>query len=176
MSDSLKYPVGRFALERNSNSAMRANWINQLARAPSRLRELVADSSEAQLGRTYRPGGWTVRQIVHHLADSHLNGAVRIRLALTEDTPVIKTYEQDSWAQLHDASRAPIEPSLQIIDGVHARLVSLLKSLDEEGFAAKIQHPEWGEFSVDANLQLYAWHSLHHLAHIENALEGKDEG
>lgn len=169
-SEELKYPVGRFQLDKEVTPEKRATWINQLAWAPKHLRQLVQDLDQRQLSRTYRPNGWTVRQVVHHIADSHVNGTVRIRLALTEDTPTIKPYDQDLWAQLWDAGQDPVEPSLQIIEGLHQRLVSLLQNLSEDQFRANIEHPDWGEISVDTNLQIYSWHSLHHLAHIENAL------
>ncbi len=171
MSDELKYPIGRFELDREVTPEKRAGWIRQLAWAPTRLRELGKNLTQDQLNQTYRPNGWTVRQVIHHLADSHLNGVVLIRLALTEDEPIIKTYDQEAWSQLYDASHASVESSIAIIEGLHTRLVSLLESLSEDQFKSKINHPERGGVSIDSNLQIYAWHSLHHLAHIENALK-----
>ncbi len=119
-----------------------------------------------QLDTPYRPGGWTVRQTVHHVADSHMNSAIRMRLALTEPEPVIRPYEQKLWAELFDARSAPVEPSLDLIQGLHARWVLLLKSMSAEDFARSFRHPEIGLVRLDKNLALYAWHGKHHTAHI----------
>lgn len=129
---------------------------------------------DGQLDTPYRPGGWTVRQVVHHLADSHLNSYQRFRLALTERSPLIKPYDETAWAELPDAKTAPIAVSLSLLDGLHARWIALLRSLDEDGFARTFRHPELGEKRLDWTLGLYAWHSRHHLAHIRNLRQRMD--
>lgn len=130
-----------------------------------RLREAIQGLSDAQLDTPYREGGWTVRQLVHHIADSHANAYVRFKLALTESNPTIKPYDEAAWAALPD-SRLPIEPSLAMIEGIHKRLVALLESLAGSDFERTFQHPERGPMTIAANLALYEWHSLHHTAHI----------
>jgi uncharacterized damage-inducible protein DinB len=132
------------------------------------LRSAVADLNEDQLATPYRPGGWNVRQVVHHLPDSHLNSYIRFRLALTEDNPVVKPYQEAAWAELHDARSAPIELSLALLESLHQRWALLLRSLSERDFARTFQHPELGQLTLAWNLGLYAWHGRHHLAHITN--------
>jgi hypothetical protein len=166
--DDLKYPLGRYHAPALISSAQRAAWIDQMAQLPSRLTQAVAGLDDAQLDTPYRPAGWTVRQIVHHLPDSHLNSYTRFRLALTEDSPLIKPYEEAAWAQLSDARTAPVAPSLTLLEGLHARFVLLLRSLSDEDFARTFRHPELGEIRLDWTLGLYAWHCLHHTAHINN--------
>ena len=138
---------------------------------PSRLREIVKDLRDGQLDTAYRPGGWTARQVVHHLADSHTNSYCRFRLALTEDLPVIKAYDEARWAELSDAKQAPIELSLTLLDALHGRWVLLLESLTEEDFRRAFRHPEHGEMRLDWTLGLYAWHCRHHVAHIAGLRE-----
>jgi hypothetical protein len=163
--EKLRYPIGRF--ERGlSDPGSRAERIQTIASLPSELRQVLAGLSDEQLDTPYRPGGWSVRQLVHHLADSHANSALRFRLALTEEKPVIKPYKQDAWALLEDARTGPIEPSLMLLEGLHARWATLLRSLDSAQFDRVLVHPETGEITVDFLLQIYAWHSRHHLAHI----------
>ena len=160
-----RYPVGKFKPATPSSAAIRQQSIADLSALPSRIREAVKGLTDAQLDTPYRDGGWTVRQVVHHVADSHMNGLVRVKLALTEDTPTIKPYKEALWANLPDA-KLPIEISLGIIDGIHARLDALTASLTEADYARTFMHPENGPTPLDTWVQLYAWHSRHHVAHI----------
>jgi hypothetical protein len=166
-----RYPVGRFRPLPDSTPAERAIWIDELAALPQWLREAVHGLNESQLNTPYRPGGWTVRQVVHHLPDSHINGYARFRLALTEDAPVTKAYDQGQWAELPDARLAPVEPSLNFLDGLQARWVLLLRSLSHQQFKNVFSIPGRGDFTLDRALALYAWHSRHHVAHIQRLRE-----
>jgi hypothetical protein len=161
-SDQLRYPVGRFNA---ASEGSRADQLETLRRLPANLRHAVADLNDAQLDTPYREGGWTVRQVVHHFADSHANSYIRVKLAITEDAPTIKAYDEAAWARLPD-SRMPVEVSLPFVEAVHARLVALYESLDETGYARTYLHPERGTVTLADNLALYAWHSRHHVAHI----------
>ena len=161
----LRYPIGRFAPVAASTSAIRAEQIETLRQLPERLRAAVSGLSDAQLDTPYREGGWTVRQVVHHLADSHSNSYIRFKLALTEDWPTVKPYDQEAWARLAD-SREPIAGSLAWVEGLHGRWVALLQSLGEDDFQKGFNHPEMGRQTLAASLALYAWHSRHHTAHI----------
>jgi len=165
--DDLRYPVGKFSPPAESTPDVRAGQIESLRLLPERLRAAVQGLNDAQLDTPYRDGGWTVRQVVHHFADSHANSYVRFKLALTEDWPTIKAYDEAAWACLPD-SRLPIDPSLELITGLHARLVALLESMNEVDFARGFNHPERGRVTLANNLALYAWHSRHHVAHITN--------
>ncbi|MGH9407028.1 MAG: YfiT family bacillithiol transferase [Terriglobia bacterium] len=165
-AEDLRYPVGKFKFGGKLNYAQRQHMIGELAEAPARLRAAVEGLSDAQLDTSYREGGWTVRQVVHHLADSHLNAYVRVRLALTEEQPLIKPYDQTRWAELADARTAPIEPSLELFDALHQRFVILLKSLEAGDFSRTINHPEHGVMPIEYHLAMYAWHGRHHVAHI----------
>lgn len=160
-----RYPIGRFERPETISSEDRANAIATLAELPEQLRNAVEGLGSAQLNTPYRDGGWTVRQLVHHIADSHMNAFIRVRLALTEDWPTIKPYDEKAWATLHD-SAAPIEWSLELVESLHARWVMLLQSLSEEQWMRGYRHPENGEITLDAVTLLYAWHSRHHVAHI----------
>ena len=140
--------------------------VDQIAAAPATLRAAIGGLSDAQLDSPYRPGGWTVRQVVHHLADSHINSYVRFRLALTEDQPLIKPYREDRWAELPDARGGPVEVSLLLLDGLHARWVDLLRPLTDAEWKRAFRHPEIGLISLEQNAALYAWHGRHHVAHI----------
>lgn len=170
----LRYPIGRFAPPERITPEQLQEWINELARLPDALRHAVEGLSQQQLDTPYRPGGWTVRQLVHHLPDSHLNCYQRYRLALTEDSPRIKAYNQTAWAELVDAKSAPIEPSLQLLAGLHARWILLLQSLSPAQWQRTFQHPENGQMRLDTTAGLYAWHSRHHLAHIVNFRKRED--
>jgi hypothetical protein len=163
--DDLRYPVGRFRAPAASMPGIRAAHIETLRLLPERLRAAVGGLSEAQLDTPYRDGGWTIRQVVHHLADSHANSFIRFKLALTEDWPTIKPYDEAAWARLPD-SRLPIDGSLVFIDALHARLVGLLQAMPEEDFQKGFVHPERGRMTLATNLALYEWHSRHHVAHI----------
>ena len=135
------------------------------------LRQAVAGLNDEQIDTPYREGGWTVRQVVHHVADSHMNAYVRARLTLTEDRPLVQPYDEKVWAVLHDARTAPIEPSLALIEGLHARFVALLRSLSPSDFTRTFRHPETGEWSLERLVAFYAWHGKHHTAHIRSLRE-----
>ena len=169
MTADLRYPVGRFDWSAAVAPGMRQPAIAVIAGLPAKMRDAVNDLSASQLETPYRPGGWTVRQVVHHVADSHLNGYVRTKVALTEEQPAIKPYDQDAWAALAD-SRLPIDLSLGILDGLHARWAALWDALDERQFSRTFLHPEIGSVTLDQQLQGYAWHSRHHLAHVTGLL------
>lgn len=163
--DDSRYPIGRFQPPAASTPSVRAAQIETLRLLPERLRAAVAGLNDAQLDTPYRDDGWTVRQVVHHFADSHANSYVRFKLALTEEWPTIKPYDEAAWARLPD-SRAPIEPSLVFVDGLHQRLVAVLESMSEEDFQRGFNHPERGRVTLANNLAIYDWHSRHHVAHI----------
>jgi len=163
-TEDLRYPVGRFKAP--SAAADRAAQIETLRLLPERLRAAVSGLSETQLDTPYREGGWTVRQVVHHIADSHANSVIRFRLALTEDWPTVKPYNEAAWARLADAQTLAIEPSLELIEALHARWVALLGAMTEEDFQKGFNHPEIGRQTLAASLALYEWHSRHHTAHI----------
>ena len=160
-----QYPVGRFTTPKEVTAEQRRQAIDVLESLPRLLRQEVESRGPAGLERPYRPGGWTLRRLVHHVADSHQQASGRVRMALTEDWPTIKPYDQSLWANLDDASKAPVDLSLGIIDGVHGRLVALLRSLTEEQWARGFHHPENGPERVDQVTMRYAWHSRHHLGH-----------
>jgi uncharacterized damage-inducible protein DinB len=162
----LRYPIGRFDFKAEPDSAQRQSLIVQIEEAPARLREAIAGLTGEQLDTPYREGGWTVRQVVHHLPDSHLNSYVRFKLALTEDEPTIKPYMEDRWAELEDARSAPIEVSLALLESLHKRWVLLLRSLADADFARTFKHPEIGLVPLEKNVALYAWHGRHHVAQI----------
>lgn len=162
----MRYPVGTLAFDPDVTADKRRAWIRQIAEAPSALRAAVAGLGEGQLDTPYRPGGWTVRQVVHHVPDSHLNAYVRFKLALTEDNPTIKPYEEAAWATLPDTARAPVDVSLALLDALHRRWVILMESMTEEDFKRPLQHPVNGAMSLDRLLQMYAWHGRHHVAHV----------
>ncbi|MBI2188741.1 MAG: putative metal-dependent hydrolase [Acidobacteria bacterium] len=165
MTADLRYPVGQFDLTAPVTPEMRGPATGVIAELPRRMRAAVAGLSDARLDTPYRPGGWTVRQVVHHVADSHMNGYIRTKLALTEAAPTIKPYDQDAWTPLAD-SRLPIDISLGILDGVHARWAAVWRSLTPPQFERIFHHPEIGTVSLDLQLQHYAWHCHHHVAHI----------
>ena len=162
----LSYPIGRFDFKQTVDRAAIPALIEDIAALPQKLRGAIAGLSVGQLDTPYRPGGWTVRQTVHHVADSHMNSYIRLRLALTETEPTIRTYEQQLWAELPDARSAPVEISLQLLEGLHTRWVLLLQSLSPHDFSRTFRHPQLGLVRLDTNLALYAWHCKHHTAHI----------
>jgi hypothetical protein len=166
--NDLRYPIGPFQKPDTISAADRAEWLDQLAELPALLRSAVTALPEGGLDRPYREGGWTARQVVHHVADSHLNSYVRFRLALTEDRPVIRPYDEAAWAVLADAATAPVDLSLSLLGALHLRWVTLLRSLDEEQWQRRLVHPVSGEFDLATMLALYAWHGRHHLAHIRS--------
>jgi uncharacterized damage-inducible protein DinB len=162
----LRYPIGEFRFPDAVSPEDRRRFVGQIGEAPARLRAAVSGLSEAQLETPYRPGGWTLRQLVHHVPDSHMNSYMRFRLALTEDDPTIKPYHEDRWALLLDACSSPIEASLTLLECLHARWVALLQSLSEEEWRRTFRHPDLGPVSLEQNAALYAWHGRHHVAHI----------
>ncbi len=168
MEEDLRYPVGKFTYQGFADRVQRAEWIQEIAHLPEKLSAAVAGLNEEQLDTPYRPEGWTVRQLVHHIADSHINSYVRFRLALTEPEPVIKPYEEKFWASLPDARELPAEVSLQLLKPLHVRWTYLLKCMTEDDYARDFRHPEAGTMSLDKATGLYAWHSRHHVAHIVN--------
>lgn len=168
MDDILRYPIGRFAAPASRDPEEMQQWIREIDAFPTELEASVADLTDEQLDTPYRPGGWTVRQLVHHMADSHMNAIVRFRLALTEDAPIIKPYEEAAWAELGDARDAPIDPSLTILRGIHDRWVRLLSSMSDDDWARVYQHPDYGPTPLAQALAYYAWHGRHHVAHIRS--------
>ena len=161
----LRYPIGEFTLPASITPATRSDAIEGIAALPERMRAAVRGLSESQLDTPYRPGGWTVRQVVHHVPDSHLNAYIRLKLAITENNPTIKPYDQEAFAQLPD-QRLPIDVSLSMLDALHARWTTVLRALTAEQFARPLVHPEIGQITVDYLVHHYAWHSRHHVAHI----------
>ena len=166
MENDLRFPIGPEPPFITSTADSRARHVADLEQLPARLREAVRDLTDAQLDTRYRPDGWTIRQVVHHLADSHMNGFVRLKLALTEEAPTIKPYNEAPWAELPD-SRGAIDSSLALLDGLHARWVALYRSMADAQFSRTFFHPERNEhLALDRHLHIYAWHSRHHVAHI----------
>ncbi|MEZ5337513.1 MAG: putative metal-dependent hydrolase [bacterium] len=167
MMEELQYPIGRYRIEHEITAERRAELIAQIAILPSQLHGAVSGLDDAQLDTAYRPEGWTLRQVVHHVADSHMNAYVRMRLALTEDEPAIAPYKEGYWAMLPDALSAPPELSLGLLEGLHARWVLLLESLSDEQFARRFFHPQYGtRVRQDEILSHYAWHGQHHTAQL----------
>jgi uncharacterized damage-inducible protein DinB len=163
----LRYPLGKFDFEVPIAEADYPKFIAAIAETPGALRSAVAGLSRDQLETRYRPGGWTVKQVVHHVPDSHLNAYTRFKLALTEDEPTIKTYDEAAWAGLPDSRKVPIEVSLDLLDALHLRWVALLRSMDAAQFNRGLRHPEHGRvLTLKQILALYAWHGRHHVAHI----------
>jgi hypothetical protein len=166
MSSDLRYPVGPFVAPTSFAAADRASAIRTLAEFPARIRLATAGLTASQLDTPYRPDGWSVRQVVHHTADSHMHAYARLKFAMSEDNPTIKPYAEAVWAEMADARSAPVEVSLDLLDALHTRLVMLLRSLAGADFARTLFHPERGAMSIDDYLALYDWHSRHHTAHI----------
>ena len=161
-----RFPIGKFHFDGPLSEDQRAQLIADIAEAPAALRAAVKDLSPQQLDTPYREGGWTVRQVTHHVPDSHMNAYVRYKLALTEDDPTIKPYAEDRWAELADSQSTPVEVSLALTDSLHSRWVQLLRSLKPEDWKRTFKHPERGAVSLGMNLALYAWHGKHHVAHV----------
>jgi uncharacterized damage-inducible protein DinB len=168
-----RFPVGKFDHSANVPHEGRAALIDSIARAPGRMRDAVHGLSDVQLDTPYREGGWTVRQVVHHVPESHMNAYIRMKLALTEDVPAIKTYEEQLWAELVDARTAPVDMSLQLLEALHVRWVLVLRSLSNADFQRAVVHPQWGNITNGKLLQLYEWHGRHHVAHITALRERK---
>ncbi|MBY0503912.1 MAG: bacillithiol transferase BstA [Bryobacteraceae bacterium] len=168
-----RYPIGQFADSADRSPERRQALIRDLANLPAQLRAATNGLGDAQFDTPYREGGWTVRQVVHHLPDSHVNAYIRTRWALTEESPMIKAYDEVAWAELSDAKLGPIEPSLALLQALHLRWVQLWKSLPEEAYSRVFRHPESGENSLARQLELYSWHGKHHLAHITTLRQQK---
>lgn len=165
-----RYPIGQFSCGDSISSEEIQHWIDEIKTLPARLNDVVSELDEEKLKNTYREGGWTIQQIVHHIADSHLNSYIRFKLALTEDNPTIKPYAEDKWAALPD-SNLPIEVSLVLIQSLHERWVYLLENLTVVKLKRTFTHPDSGDYTLEKNIGLYAWHGNHHLAHIQNAIK-----
>lgn len=170
-AEALRYPIGPFDFNQRATPEKIAAWIGIIEKCPAHVREAVAGLSNDQLDTPYRPEGWTVRQVVHHLPDSHLNSYVRFKLALTEDTPTIRPYFEDRWAELREARTAPVEVSLNLLESLHRRWVLFLRNLEPADFSRNFRHPELGQLNVGLNVGLYAWHGAHHVAHITRLRE-----
>ncbi|MEI8133497.1 MAG: putative metal-dependent hydrolase [bacterium] len=164
--DELRFPIGKFTKPTTVTAEKFKTFVNEIAQLPADLRASVSGLSESQLDSPYRDGGWTVRQVVHHLFDSHANSFIRLKLALTEDTPIIKPYDESLWAEHIDSKSAPVETSLNMIDGLHARWAQLLRSLSPEEIQRQFSHPESGLWRIDQQAAMYAWHGKHHRTHI----------
>nr|WP_263323452.1 bacillithiol transferase BstA [Neobacillus sp. Marseille-Q6967] len=167
-----KYPIGKFVLDGEITESLVEGWIKEIELLPGLLTDAVKNLNEEQLDTSYRNGGWTVRQVVHHVADSHMNAYIRFKLAVTEASPVIKPYEEAKWAELLD-SQLPVDISLQLLQALHVRLAALLRSFGPAEWKRNFIHPEAGTVSVGKNIGMYAWHGKHHLAHITSLLTRK---
>ena len=165
MSQDLRFPIGEFDTGIEITPAIRKEFIETISSLPEKLIDAVGNLSDQQIDTEYRPEGWTVRQLVHHIADSHLNAYSRFKLALTEENPTIRPYAEAEWAKLSD-SRMPLESSIKIIQGIHARWTEILQSMTDVDFQRKLHHPETGDWTLEKMLGSYDWHSKHHLAHI----------
>jgi uncharacterized damage-inducible protein DinB len=170
MSDP-RFPIGKFSYQGPPTPEQKRQFLDEIEQAPARLRAAVAGLSDQQLETPYRDGGWTVRQLVHHVPDSHLNSYIRFKLALTEDSPTIKPYMENLWAELPEAKSAPIEVSLTLLENLHGRWMLLLRSLKPEDWKKTFRHPELGAMDLEKNLALYAWHGKHHVAHVTSLRE-----
>ncbi|MDQ0208522.1 YfiT family bacillithiol transferase [Alkalicoccobacillus murimartini] len=166
----LRYPIGQFDQQTIINRDQIEQWIKDIEQAPIQLREAVQGLTDSQLDESYRPGGWTIRQVVHHVPDSHMNAYIRFKLALTEDHPTIRPYYEDRWADLPD-SKHPIEASLQMLEALHNRWTKLLHALNDSDLERVFLHPESGEVKLATNIGIYAWHGKHHIAHVTSLRE-----
>jgi uncharacterized damage-inducible protein DinB len=169
----LRFPIGKFQYSGSVSESQRKRLIDEIAATPAQLRDAVRGLSPDQLDTPYREGGWTVRQVVHHVPDSHLNSYVRFKLALTEDEPTIKGYDEGRWAQLADTRTTPVEISLSLLESLHQRWTNLLRSLSGSEWKRTFRHPERGLMTLDETLAMYAWHGKHHVAHITRLREAK---
>ena len=168
--DKFRYPIGKFLKPAIIHDDIIKDWIGTIESFPKMLRDEAYKLTEADLEKRYRPNGWTIRQIIHHCADSHMNSFIRFKLALTEETPVIKPYAEELWAELADTKSGPVESSLKILEGLHERWVQLINSLSGKDLEKQFKHPQTAELiSLKTNIGLYAWHCEHHLAHVRGA-------
>lgn len=177
MTDQLRYPIGPWSKPASSSDADRRTWIDEIAAAPAALKKAATGLNDVQLDTPYRPDGWTVRQVVHHVPDSHMNAYVRFKLALTEDEPTIKPYEEKKWATLADTRAVPVAVSLALLEGIHARWVALLRAMSPADFRRGYNHPEQHRVvPLEEALSMYAWHGKHHVAHINKLREREGWG
>lgn len=170
-SDQLRYPIGTFNYDGDVADEDLERWIDQIATLPQDMRKVVARLSDEQLETPYRPGGWTLRQVIHHVPDSHLNSYVRFKLALTEDEPTIKPYNEARWAELPDSRIVPVSTNLDFLAFLHAKWTALLRAMDRNDFAKRFNHPDFGPTGLAVTVGYYAWHGRHHLAHITSTIE-----
>lgn len=173
MDDPIRYPIGKFHWNPDEFPRCKEEWIATLADAPLKLRAVMRGLNEGQLDTPYREGGWTPRQVVHHLADAHMNAFIRCKLALTESTPPVKPWDENLWAELPDTKAAPVDLSVELLAHLHARWVLLLRSMKPEDFKREFNHPHYGKVSIAEALAHYAWHSRQHTAHIEGLRKRK---
>jgi uncharacterized damage-inducible protein DinB len=166
-----RYPIGKFSHNGPLTAEQRQQFLNDIEQTPGKLRAAVSGLSEQQLNTPYREGGWTVRQLAHHVPDSHMNSYIRFKLALTEDNPTIKPYLEDRWAELPEAKGAPVDVSLALLDSLHQRWLLMLRSLTDADWQRTFRHPEMGPMTLEKNLALYSWHGRHHVAHVTSLRE-----
>jgi hypothetical protein len=164
--ERLRYPIGRFDPKAELPAAARGSAIESIAGTPARFRKAIAGLTETQLDTPYREGGWTIRQLIHHVPDSHLNAYVRFKLALTEEVPTIKPYDEAAWATLADSRSTPIETSLALLESIHTRWDIIMRSMSDSDFQRRFNHPEWGNLDLTWMVRMYEWHGRHHAAHI----------
>jgi len=170
--EKLKYPIGKFVMPENFDQDQASTWISEIEDLPVQIKNAVQNRSEEELNAVYRPGGWTLRQVIHHLPDSHVNAYIRFKQALTEDVPVIRPYFEERWAETEDAKNGDIEMSIELLSGLHKRLTAFLKTLKPKDYQRRYIHPALGEeLTLAYMLGSYAWHGKHHLAHITNTLK-----
>lgn len=165
MSEDLRFPIGKFDKDFEFSAELKNKFVKDVGELPEKVRAAIENLNDEQLDTPYRPGGWTVRQTVHHIADSHLNALTRFKLALTEDVPTIRPYDEARWAELAD-SRLPVEVSINLLENLHHRWTVLLNSMSDEDFSRRLIHPDSGEWTLGKMLGLYSWHGRHHTAHI----------
>ena len=170
MSDP-RYPIGKFSFDGTLAPDQKKQYLNDIEQTPARLRAAVSGLSDQQLNTPYREGGWTVRQVAHHVPDSHMNAYIRFKLALTEDEPTIRTYMEDRWAELPESKLAPIEVSLALLDSLHQRWTMVLRNISDADWKKTFRHPDLGLVSLEKNLALYSWHGRHHVAHVTSLRE-----
>lgn len=172
MSSSSRYPIGEFQSPSPILPSDFSRWLNELERLPEQMRRRVRQCAPGHLLKTYRKGGWTVQQLIHHVADSHMNGYIRMKWTLSEDTPTIKPYDEKSWAEMPDSLQLPIENSLELLSSIHTRWTFVLRNLTDQQLERSFIHPDSGKtISLKEHTGMYAWHGLHHLAHVDNALK-----
>ena len=166
-----RYPIGKFSFDGTLTPEQKKQYLNDIEQTPARMREAVRGLSDQQLNTPYREGGWTVRQLAHHIPDSHMNAYIRFKLALTEDEPTIRPYMEDRWAELPESKQAPIDVSLTLLDSLHQRWTMVLRNIPDADWKRTLRHPEMGLLSLEKTLALYAWHGKHHVAHVTTLRE-----